>query len=274
MAISPSMLPAVLLFYLSIICNSMAVIPQSSRTGGDARRHLIDEIREAELKVVRLESVLVESNSIVDSKDLYVKKSEKMIEEMSSEVDHLQSVLLAMKNDSSSANERFTRLEEEVRLLWDTSRRNNFELHNLESKAQDAEKRVKVTKSRVEKNNGFIFNILNRLLKFHRKRRECPYIMTQRQIQEVKRNATRCYFLKFAKSQLGSLVDDLGRMMGRSWSAVKQYHHQLQRFVKNEMQKWKYTAAYANKEVVFFLASALITFPALSFGVFLLNNFC
>lgn len=32
----------------------MAVIPQSSRTGGDARRHLIDEIREAELKVVRL----------------------------------------------------------------------------------------------------------------------------------------------------------------------------------------------------------------------------
>ncbi|CAI9269992.1 unnamed protein product [Lactuca saligna] len=269
MAISPSMLPAVLLVYLLTICNSMAVIPQSSRTGSDARRHLIDEIREAELKVVRLESILVESNSLVDSKDLYVKESEKMIEEMSNEVDHLQSVLLSMKNDSSSSNERVTQLEEEVRHLWDTARRNNFELHNLESKAQDTEKRLKVTKSRVEKMAAIVTEQW-----IHIQHLEQAVEISQRQIQEAKRNATRCYFLKFAKSQLGSLVDDLGRMMGRSWSAVKQYHHQLQWFVKNEMQKWKYTAAYANKEVVFFLASALITFPALSFGVFLLNNFC
>lgn len=46
---------------------------------------------------INAESVLVESNSIVDSKDLYVKESEKLVEEMSNEVDHLQSVLLAMK---------------------------------------------------------------------------------------------------------------------------------------------------------------------------------
>lgn len=52
----------------------------------------------------------------------------------------------------------------QVRLLWDTARRNNFELHNLESKAQDAEKRLKVTKSRVEKVSDFFSLIL--LLQF------------------------------------------------------------------------------------------------------------
>ncbi|KAI3510430.1 hypothetical protein L1887_17412 [Cichorium endivia] len=269
MAISSSLLPAVLLFHLLIICQSMAAVSQSSRIGGEGHRDLIDEIREAELKVVRLESILVESNSIVDSKNLYVKESEKLVEEMTSEVDHLQSVLLTMKNDSTCANERFNNLEEEVRILWDTARRNNFELHNLESKAQDAEKRLKITKSRVETMAAIVTEQW-----IHIQHLEQALEISQRRIEEVKRNVTRCSFVKFVKSQLGSLLNNCWKMMERSWSTVKQNHHQLQRFVKNEMQKWKYTAAYANKEVVFFLASALITFPALSLGVLLLNNFC
>lgn len=243
----------------------MAAIPQSSHTGGDDHRHLIDEIREAELKIVRLESILVESVSIVDSKNLYVKESEKLVEEMTSEVDHLQSVLLNMKNESSCANERFNQLEEEVRLLWATARKNNFELHNLESKAQDAEKRLKTTKSKVETMAAIVTEQW-----IHIQHLEQALEISQRGLEEVKMHVTKCSFLKFVKN----LVDDCWKIAGRSWSTVKQNHHQLQRFVKKEMQKWKYTAAYANKEVVFFLASALITFPALSLGVFLLNNFC
>ncbi|KVI00987.1 hypothetical protein Ccrd_020751 [Cynara cardunculus var. scolymus] len=150
MAISPSLLPALLLFYLLTICKSMALISQFSSTGGDDHSHLIDEIREAELNVVRLETILEESISIVDSKNLYIKESEKLVEEMTSEVDHLQSVLLTMKNYSSSANERLNRLKKEVQLLGAAARRNTFELHILESKAQDAESRLEITKSRVE----------------------------------------------------------------------------------------------------------------------------
>ncbi|KAL4562364.1 hypothetical protein LXL04_034566 [Taraxacum kok-saghyz] len=239
MAISPYLLPAVLLYYVL-----MAVIPQSSGTGGDGHRHLIDRIREAELKVVQLgklfsdiaKSILMESNSIVDSKNLYVKESEKLVEEMTSEVNHLQSVLLTMKNDSSCENERLTRLEEEVRLLWDTSRRNNFELHILESKAEDAEKRLQVTKSKVETMAAIVTQHW-----IHIQHLEQALEIAKRGVEEVERQVTRCTFLK------------------------------VQEFVENELQKWNYTA---NKEVVFFLASALITFPALSLGVFFLNNFC
>jgi len=70
MGISPSLLPALLLFHLLIICKSLAIISQSSSTGGDGHRHLIDEIREAELKVVRLGKLFfdLESSFVQDPK--------------------------------------------------------------------------------------------------------------------------------------------------------------------------------------------------------------
>ncbi|XP_024983557.1 uncharacterized protein LOC112519590 [Cynara cardunculus var. scolymus] len=271
MAISPSLLPALLLFYLLTICKSMALISQFSSTGGDDHSHLIDEIREAELNVVRLETILEESISIVDSKNLYIKESEKLVEEMTSEVDHLQSVLLTMKNYSSSANERLNRLKKEVQLLGAAARRNTFELHILESKAQDAESRLEITKSRVEMMASIVTEQWIQIQHL-----EQALEIAKRNSKEIKKqlSSIRCSFLKFIQSQFGNLLDDWWEVLERTWSVAKQNHHQLQRFVMNKMQKWKYTAAYANNEVVFFVASALITFPALSLGVFLLNNFC
>ncbi|KAJ9566474.1 hypothetical protein OSB04_002440 [Centaurea solstitialis] len=302
MAISPSLLPALFLSYLLIICNSMATISQSSTD-------LIHEIREAELKVVRLEFILEESIIIVDSKNLYIKEREKLVEEMTDEVDHLQSAVLTMKNDSSSANERFHRLEEEVRLLWAAARRNNFELHTLESKAQDAESRLEITKSRVEKMASVVTEQWIQIQHL-----EQALEIAERSSKAIKRqlSSTRCSFLKvlthsfafvvFIQSQLGDL-GDWWEVLERTWSVVKQNHHQvsppihffalltkkenlhkyscyglighyqwncgdkilttasiaiqLQRFVMNNMQKWKYTAAYANKEVVFFVVRSL-----------------
>uniref|UniRef100_A0A251VR75 Uncharacterized protein n=1 Tax=Helianthus annuus TaxID=4232 RepID=A0A251VR75_HELAN len=55
---------------------------------------------------------------------------------------------------------------------------------------------------------------------------------------EVKRQLSRCSFLTVLET---------------AWSTIKQKHHQLQGFVMIQMQKWKYTAAFANKEVVFFV---------------------
>ncbi|KAI7745180.1 hypothetical protein M8C21_020356 [Ambrosia artemisiifolia] len=89
MAISQSLVPAVLLFHILISYKFITVIAQSSRP------NLMDQIREAELNILRLET-------------------EKRVEEITSEFDHLQYVLLTIKNDSSKANESVNRLEEEV----------------------------------------------------------------------------------------------------------------------------------------------------------------
>ncbi|KAL8233622.1 hypothetical protein R6Q59_019722 [Mikania micrantha] len=269
MAISQSMLPAVFLLYIIISYKSTAVIAQSSHTGGEGHCHLIDEIREAELKIVRLESILEESISIVDSKNTYLEERDKLVKEITSEFDHLQSVLLTMKNESSRANERFNQLEEEVRLLWATARRNNFELHSLESKAQDAENRLEVTKSRVETMSAIVTEQWIQIQHL-----EQALVIAEKGIKGVKRQVSKCTFLKFVKRYFGNILDDCRIVLETTWSMVKQNHHRLQRFVKEEMLKSKYTAAFANKEVVFFVASAVITFPALSVGVFLLNNFC
>ncbi|KAM0064147.1 hypothetical protein Hdeb2414_s0003g00099371 [Helianthus debilis subsp. tardiflorus] len=252
MGISLSMV--VLLFHILIIIiicyKSMAV-------------NLMDEIREAELKILGLESMIEESIWILDSKNMYIKEREKLVTELTTEFDHLQSVLLTIKNDSSScANER---LEEEVRLLWATARRNNFELHSLESKAQDAETRLEVTKSRVETVTAIVNQQWIQIQHL-----EQALVIAQKESNEVKRQLSRCSFLKFLKRQFGHCPEALET----AWSTIKQKHHQLQRFVMIQMQKWKYTAAFANKEVVFFVASALITFPALSLGMILLNNVC
>lgn len=48
----------------------------------------------------------------------------------------------------------------QVRLLWAASRKNNFDLHTLESKAQDAEDRLKVVSKQVEKVNTLIESIM------------------------------------------------------------------------------------------------------------------
>ncbi|CAM8952223.1 unnamed protein product [Rhodiola kirilowii] len=44
-------------------------------------------------------------------------------------------------------------------------------------------------------------------------------------------------------------------------SAVKKYHLQLQDFVRQEMEKTQLTAFYTSEELVFFLASGLLTLP-------------
>nr|XP_043611097.1 uncharacterized protein LOC122582739 [Erigeron canadensis] len=255
-----SLLPAVLLL---IISKSITAFHQSDS------RHLIEQVREAELKLFRLESILAESISIVDSKNVYIKGTENKVDEMTSEVDHLQSVLLTIKNNSSSPNERLNRLQEEVRLLWATARKNNFELHTLELKAQDAENGLEITKSKVETMNAIVIEQWIQIQHL-----EQALVITERGVQEVKRQVSRHSFLKFLKRQCEVLLADWWDMLERTWSVVKRNHHQLQQFVQHEMQKWKYSAVFANKEVVFFVASALITFPALSLGLLLLNSFC
>ncbi|KAK5843629.1 hypothetical protein PVK06_006087 [Gossypium arboreum] len=72
---------------------------------------------------------------------------------MENKITYLQSVISTLKDDSLLADEKLKALQEEVRLLWDVSRKNNFELHVLESEAQDTEDRVEAVNLKVEKVN-------------------------------------------------------------------------------------------------------------------------
>ncbi|TYH31087.1 hypothetical protein ES288_A01G145600v1, partial [Gossypium darwinii] len=80
-----------------------------------------------------------------------VKEREKLLEDMENKITYLQSVISTLKDDSLLADEKLKALQEEVRLLWDASRKNNFELHVLESEAQDTEDRVEAVNLKVEK---------------------------------------------------------------------------------------------------------------------------
>ncbi|TKY71737.1 hypothetical protein E2542_SST00469 [Spatholobus suberectus] len=92
---------------------------------------------------------------------------------------------------------------------------------------------------------------------------------------------TRCTFLKFINSLLddlraldsyvfgertivSSLISQAMDQLKRCSSLTKKYHHQLQGFIKDLMERNELTASLANDELVFFLASALITFPLMS----------
>ncbi|CAL8163219.1 unnamed protein product [Prunus armeniaca] len=78
-------------------------------------------------------------------------------------ISHSLSSILLLNPDTSFAEdpsfardplatyERLNALEEEVRLLWAASRKYNFDLHILESKAQDAEDRLEMVASQAQK---------------------------------------------------------------------------------------------------------------------------
>nr|KJB69547.1 hypothetical protein B456_011G030100 [Gossypium raimondii] len=112
---------------------------------------LIRELDDAKLKLSRLESVLEETIQSIDAKTLLLKEREKLLEGMENKITHLQSVISTLKDDSLLADEKLKALQEEVRLLWDASRKNNFELHVMESEAQDTEDRVEAVNLKVEK---------------------------------------------------------------------------------------------------------------------------
>ncbi|PQQ01719.1 uncharacterized protein Pyn_07678 [Prunus yedoensis var. nudiflora] len=64
---------------------------------------------------------------------------------------HLTFLEFHTSRDSLATDERLNALEEEVRLLWAASRKYNFDLHVLESKAQDAEGRLETVGSQAQK---------------------------------------------------------------------------------------------------------------------------
>ncbi|XP_028777487.1 uncharacterized protein LOC114734120 isoform X3 [Neltuma alba] len=213
----------------------------------------ISQLHQAKFRIAQLESTLEENNQKLSERSLYLKECEKRIDEMSEKIHDLQSTLSSIKADSFHAEKGLKALEEEVQLLWANSRKNNFDLHILESKAQDAEKRLKEVTSVVEKIGDIVTE---------------QWIQVQHLEQALHITEMRTMKARrlggFTRSTTNSLISQATNQMKRCFLLAKTYHHQLQAFIKDLMKRHKLTAAFANDELVFFLASALITFPVMS----------
>ncbi|KAK9268266.1 hypothetical protein L1049_010709 [Liquidambar formosana] len=286
------------IFFSSLLApsHSTTLLPQvDAQTACENQQNndLIGELREMKLQIARLEATFEESLQKINAKSLYLEDREKLIEEMENKIHHLQHVLFGIKGDSSQANERLNALEEEVRLLWATSRKNNFDIHVLESKAQDAEDRLGAVNSQAEK----MADIVNEQW-IQIRHLEQALQITELRVLKAQRHlsSTRCTFLKFINNFSGNFLQKVVGMLDpylfgqgpilrfhasqalhqlkRILSAAKKYHHELQGFIKQEMERNEYTAAFANEEVVFFVASAVITFPIMSVWMLVSSQFC
>ncbi|XP_039008897.1 uncharacterized protein LOC120137124 [Hibiscus syriacus] len=191
------------------------------------------------------ESVLDETIQRIDAKTLLLKEREKLLEDMENKITYLRSVQSSLKDESLLADERLKALQEEVHLLWDVSRKNNFELHVLELKAQDAEERLEAVTSKVEKTAEVVTEQWIQI----QHREQALQIAQIRALQYQRQRCMRCTFLKFISDhseihlpKMFGAVEHysfgLGSTMNyymsqafpqsrRFYSATKKYHHEV-----------------------------------------------
>ncbi|KAJ6999882.1 tropomyosin [Populus alba x Populus x berolinensis] len=262
-----------------------------------------NQLYEAKLRITQSESRLEEITQNINDRDRYLERCEDLIGELDHKLNHLQSVFSHLK----VADDKIKDLEEEVRVLWATLRKNNFDIHVLESKAREAEDRLQMVTSQVEKVNplNYCWFICFCSLQMEDIVSE-RWIQIQQfeqalQLKEIRLKAQRqastprWTFLKFfsylsgeylpnahgllsshfsEESALRAYVSQAFSWLKRFYAIVKESHHELQVFVKQEMERHEFTACLANKEIVFFVASALITFPVLSAWILLSSQLC
>ncbi|PNY15104.1 ATPase-related DNA repair protein, partial [Trifolium pratense] len=247
--------------------------------------HFTSQINQINQKIAHLESVLEETTKKLTERDLYLEECEKRMNHMSETIHHLNSTLSSIKDDSLHAETRIKALEEEVQLLWSALRRNNYDLHILKSKAEDNEQRLEEVTSRVEKMGAIVTEQWIQV-------QHLEQALHMAKLRTLKArwqlSLTRCTFLKFInnlyddlrslesfvfgeKPIVGSFISKAMDHLKRCYSMIKKYHHQLQGFIKDMMKRNELTAILVNDELVFILASALVTFPLMSAWMMLLS---
>ncbi|XP_031741466.1 uncharacterized protein LOC101213056 isoform X2 [Cucumis sativus] len=258
------------------------------QSGNDA---LIHELLGIKLRISHLESVLEESKQNLTEKSNELKAQEKLIEDVSHKIQYLESAISDMKRKISSDDERIAVLEDEVRRLWDAKRKNNFDIHLLKAKVQEAEEKLEEVTSQVEKSSI----ISEQWIQI----RHLEQALEMSKIQALKVRQqfalTRCTFVKLVNTRfanqlqkafqtlnhhvfskvptLSSRVTGAIHYFQRVYEEAKKYHHELQRLIKQEMERNEYAAHLANPELIFFLASALAIFPIFGAWMFLSSWF-
>ncbi|XP_038894493.1 uncharacterized protein LOC120083049 isoform X1 [Benincasa hispida] len=302
------------IFLFPAIFSPLFVVSEIASPGRSGNDGFINELLEIKLRISHLESVLEESKQNLTEKSSELKAQEKLIEAMSHKVQSLESALSDMKVEfysqfkhlilkcmtigrkfrkkTSSDDESIAVLEDEVRRLWAESRKNNFDIHILKAKVQEAEEKLEEVTSQVEKKSSIVSEQWIQI-----RHLEQALEMSKIQALKVRRQValTRCTFLKLANTcfvkqlqkdlqtlnhhlfnkvpTLSSRVTGAIHHLQRVYEEAKKYHHELQRLIKQEMERNEYAAYLANKEFIFFLASALVTFPIFGAWMFLSSWF-
>lgn len=263
---------------ITLFLLALFLVQTSLPVSAESIDHFNSQINQINLKIAHLESVLEETNQKLTERDLYLEECEKRMDHMSEKILHLHSTLSSIKVDSLRAETHIKALEEEVQLLWAALRKNNFDLHILKSKADDNEKSLEEVTSRVEKMSGIVTEQWIQVQHLE----QALHIAKMRALKaQWQVSLRRCTFLKFINNVyhdlravesfvfgerpiVGSFISKALDYFKRCCSMTKKYHHQLQGSVKDLMKRNELTASLANDELVFFLVSALMTFPFMS----------
>ncbi|CAM8994871.1 unnamed protein product [Rhodiola kirilowii] len=226
----------------------------------------ICQVNEMKLEVARLETMLEERSESLKSRSLLREELDRRNDELTTEILKLESHVEQLKGvEMMPEDEAVSSLEDEVQSLWSWSRKNNFDLHILESKAVEAEERLEDVKSEVEKMADIVTEqwIQFRHLEQALLGVQIKTVDTARQLCLQK-----CSFFERMPLLLDQHLSQNMPAIKLYWSkvlhqvnmllsAVKKYHLQLQDFVRQEMEKTQLTAFYTSEELVFFLSYPL-----------------
>ncbi|KAL8045805.1 hypothetical protein ABFX02_08G138100 [Erythranthe guttata] len=293
MAKSLILLPAIFLSVFVFLAESNAL---SSPIGGETTsscseqgkgKSLACQVEEAKLEISRLESILEERIGDMNAKTRHFEDCEKKIEDLATVIDLLVTDFSRFENDSSRASEKLTDLEDEVRLLWAASRKNNFEIYEMELKALGAERRLREVTSQV----GEMSEIVSEQWIQIQQLEQAVHMAEIRASKVRKKLWKRCPFVKSIIAYLSDCLKTLKRILDpyvsryasllvscnsqalQMFASAKGYHHQLQDLIRYAMQNNELTAVLAHEEVVFFVASALVAFPLMTACMLLLSQF-
>lgn len=252
------------------------------------------EIQQLKIKLSKLEFILEDNTEVLYSRTLHLNENSKRIQEMEENIKFLHNSLSMIKTsqDSSTSSEEMVKImEEEVRLLWAESRKNNFNYHILESKAYEKEIEMKALIAEVEKMENIVteqwvqiqqleqaLQTMQIMASKVRKKSE-PKVHKKKprewSVLKVIKGVRRYYLPEVAdlpdtfflgnyisKSSISRTYDNLKT----TFLAAKRWHHELQILVKWALEMNEFTAPLANKEIVFFVASAIIIIPIFSVG--------
>lgn len=256
---------------LVVVLSACASFPSLSFGG-----QLKSDVEQAKLNFSRLESLIKDTILGLNAKSLYLNESQTHIEGMEFQLERLQIEMSILK----------------VRLLWKNLRKSNFKIHLLEAKAQEADNRLESITSQVEMMAAIVTEQWLQIQQLE----QALHIAQMRASKAKKaRMFKRCSFLKWVgdlfsisprklngiselflfeeKSAIGFYLSRALDYLHEIFTAAKFYHHELQGFIKHEMERNEYTATLANDEVVFFLASAVFTFPIMGAWMWLVSQF-
>ncbi|XP_070023936.1 uncharacterized protein [Nicotiana sylvestris] len=210
-------------------------IPPSS--GQQNQNSVMFELQEAKLKIARLESILDESMPSLNAKSQYIREAEKKIEDISVEIDNLTTALSKLQ------------MAEIVSEQW-------IQIQQLEQAVQMAEMRTLKVKRQLRSS-------------------KCPFVKFIKNVfgnhLETLKGILHPYG-SYSKADPNSYWDQALHHIQRTFASARQYHYELQKFVKHEIERNEFPAALANEEVVFLVASALIVFPILSVFMLLFSH--